>query len=92
MSERVKIDGCVNCRICEMACSLHHTGVFSYKYSSISVGLTEDGVGIFFKEPFSCDTCEGEGEGNYQCVKYCYRAKDALKAFIVTQGEGGDSK
>lgn len=88
MADRFTLDGCVNCRICEMACSLHHTGVFSYKNASISIGPSEGGMGVCFKEPFSCDTCEGEGEGNYQCVKYCFRAKEALRAFIVSQGGG----
>lgn len=90
MAERTKLTGCVNCRNCEMACSMHRTGSFSYQYSSISIGPAGDGIGIRFKEPFACDTCEGEGENNYQCVKYCYRAKDALRAFIVSQGRGGD--
>ncbi len=84
MRQKVLLDGCVNCKACEMACSLHHVSRFSYQYSSIAVELMDGGVGISFRDPFTCDTCEGEG--SFQCVKYCYRAKDALKAFIESQG------
>ncbi len=87
MAQIVLLDGCVNCRACEMACSLHHIEKFSYQYASIAIDLTDGGFGIRFKEPFTCDACEGEGEGFYQCVRYCYRCKDALKAFIDSQGE-----
>lgn len=87
--KQLKIDGCVNCRVCEMACSLHHTGAFSYENSSIKVERKEDGFYMSFTEPFSCDSCEGEGIGNYQCVKYCYRAKNALLNF-VTNAEGAE--
>lgn len=92
MSGQVKLEGCVNCKACEMACALHHTDSFGYRNSSISISKMFDGFGISFKSPFTCDTCEGEGENNYQCVKYCYRAKDALQAFIRAQGEGGALK
>ena len=89
--DRTFLDQCVNCRACEMACSLHHTGAFGFEHASISIGRTGDGFGVWFKEPFTCDTCEGEGLGNYQCVKYCYRAKDSLKEFIEHQGEEAEA-
>lgn len=84
--EKVFLEGCVNCRACEMACSLHHIGAYGFEHSSITVSRMKDGFGIVFKEPFRCDTCEGEGIGNYQCVKYCYRAKTSLQAFIEGRG------
>lgn len=86
MPDPVKLDGCVNCHVCEMACSLHHTGRFSLQYSSIAMRPAQNGVYIMFKNPFTCDTCEGEGGNQFQCVKYCFRAKDALRNFILTQG------
>ena len=92
MAERVMLPGCVNCKVCEMACSMHHTGSFSYRHSSISIVREEEGYSICYREPITCDTCEGEGEGNYQCVKYCFRAKEALRSFILNQGEGGEAQ
>ncbi len=82
------LEDCVNCRACELACSLHHTGSYGFEHSSIVMGRVGDGFGICFREPFNCDTCEGEGLGNYQCVKYCYRAREPLKNFIESQGKG----
>lgn len=87
MSDTVKLEGCVNCRACELACSLHHTGRFSRQYSSISIQAEADGVYIAFKAPFTCDTCEGEGRNQFQCVKYCFRTKQALQNFILSQGK-----
>jgi hypothetical protein len=73
-----------------MACSLHHTGSFSIKNSSINIEQGEDGYYISLKAIPGCDTCEGEGQNNYQCLNYCYRAKGALYDFIINQGNRGD--
>ena len=86
----IKLDGCVNCGACMLACSVHHTGAFSYEHSSIIIHQVEDGYTISYRTPNTCDTCEGEGTGNYRCVKYCHRAQNALQEFILSQGEGGD--
>lgn len=91
MSGKRKLPGCVNCGACVMACSLHHTGSFSYQSASIVITQEDDGFSISYTVPNTCDTCEGEGNGNYRCVKYCYRAKDALRQFILTQGKEGES-
>ena len=91
MEKRVMLKGCVGCKACEMECSLHHTDAFSFRNSSIDIQWEKEGYSIAFKSPMTCDTCEGEGENNYQCVRYCYRAKDALKAFILNTEEGGEA-
>lgn len=91
MEERVMLKGCVGCKACEMACSLHHTDAFSFKHSSIEIQWEEEGYSIRFRDPMTCDTCEGEGENNYQCVKYCYRAKDALREFLLNPKNGGEA-
>ncbi|MBQ6389601.1 MAG: hypothetical protein IJH90_08255 [Mogibacterium sp.] len=91
METRKMLKGCVGCKACEMACSMHHTDGFGFRHSSIEIQWEKEGYSIAFKDPMTCDTCEGEGENNYQCVKYCYRAKDALKAFILNTEEGGEA-
>ena len=90
MPDKVKLNGCVNCCACVMACSMHHTGAFGYQNASIAIIQEDDGFSVSFVSPNTCDTCEGEGNGNYRCVKYCYRAQDALRQFSLTQGKGGE--
>ena len=87
MEQAFKLDGCVNCKACEMICSYHHCGVFGYQYSSIRIQAGEDGFYASYRQPITCDTCEGEGDGEYQCLKYCFRAKDALRGFLMCQGK-----
>lgn len=80
--EPVFLEHCVNCRVCEMVCQFHHTGTFGYSHSSLRIIRSGDGFGVYLKQPVTCDTCEGEGVGNLQCVKYCHRAPESLRAFI----------
>jgi len=69
---------CKGCRICEMACSLHHTGhrMFSPSRSSTRVSRDNDTGRITIGIDSTCDLCEGEDQP--LCVKYCaYGARGA---------------
>ncbi len=60
---------CSACRMCEMACSFHHKGVFSPESSSIKVfrDNIEGEIGLAIDS--TCDLCPGEERP--LCVKYC---------------------
>ncbi len=51
----VDLDKCTGCRICELACSFEHEGVFNPRLSRISVvSFKRDGIDI----PITCQQCE----------------------------------
>ena len=61
------ITKCTGCRMCELACSMHHEGVFNPSKARIKVhliGLPEVPVPVLKKE---CNYCAGDPT----CVKYC---------------------
>jgi len=58
---------CTGCRMCELACSMHHEGVFDPGKARIKVhliGLPEVPVPVLKKK---CNYCAGDPT----CVKYC---------------------
>jgi len=79
---------CTGCRTCEIACSYHHSGIFSPAISSIEVKGDPQGLrfSIVLHEQainghLACDECGGT-EGPF-CVKYCnVLARDELRALL----------
>jgi len=72
----VNSEKCTGCRLCEVACSYHHSRVFSRKMGSIKVLRNErEGkmMPILYKVEHdgykACDRCKNEKEPF--CVKYC---------------------
>jgi carbon-monoxide dehydrogenase iron sulfur subunit len=58
---------CTGCRMCELACSMKHEGVFNLRKARIKVyliGLPEVPVPVLQKK---CNYCAGDPA----CVKYC---------------------
>jgi Fe-S-cluster-containing hydrogenase component 2 len=55
MKIRVQKELCSGCRICEMVCSLHHTGRINPERSAIRV--RKDDLGKGFMEPIVCRRC-----------------------------------
>ena len=60
---------CYACRTCELACSFHHSGVFSPERSSIRAMKNNQTGAIKWRMDESCDLCEGEDR--IFCVQYC---------------------
>ncbi len=60
---------CYGCRICELACSFHHEGVFSPELSSIKVSRNNRTGKIRWSIDSTCDSCEAEEQP--WCVRYC---------------------
>ena len=60
---------CYGCRICELACSFHHRGVFSPELSSIRVSNNYLTGEIQLSIDSTCDLCKGEAQP--LCVEYC---------------------
>lgn len=60
---------CYGCRICELACSFHHAGVFSPELSSIRVSNNYLAGEIQLSIDSTCDLCHGESQP--LCVEYC---------------------
>jgi anaerobic carbon-monoxide dehydrogenase iron sulfur subunit len=61
---------CNGCRICELACSFHHTGLFAPEKSSIEALNDYLNGEIKIIVSSACDLCEKEDEP--LCVKYCF--------------------
>lgn len=82
--EKQQLEGCVHCRICEMVCSLHHTGAFGYEGSGIHIEENDNGYAAIrlTEGDCACDFCVTEEEP--LCLRYCPKMKgrDALKAFL----------
>lgn len=71
---------CKGCRICELACSFHHSGhkAFSPSISSTRVSRDNDTARITLSVDSTCDLCSGEEQA--LCVKYCaYGAREVAK-------------
>lgn len=60
---------CYGCRTCELACSFHHSGLFSPEQSSIRVMKNNHTGVIKWRMDESCDLCGGEDL--IFCVHYC---------------------
>ena len=60
---------CCGCRVCELACSFHHSRVFSPEASSIKVSRNNQNgeIGLFIDS--TCDLCQGEDWP--LCIEYC---------------------
>ena len=71
---------CKGCRLCEAACSFHHSGhnFFSPHISSTKISRDNDTANITIIIDSTCDYCEGEAFPF--CVKYCaYGARKVRK-------------
>ena len=62
-------DRCTGCRACELACSLHHSGLMSPELSSLRVSRDNHTAAIEWQLLSTCDLCEREPQP--LCVKYC---------------------
>lgn len=78
---------CMGCKICELACSFHHKGVFNPDMASIEI--VDDirkniKIKIYKKKDknhLQCDYC-------YMCVEYCpMYAKGELKNILELAGK-----
>jgi len=69
----VKIVGdsvaCRGCRVCELACSLHHKGYFAPEAASIKVYRDNQNGEVRLSIDSTCDVCRGKHQP--LCVKYC---------------------
>jgi len=70
---------CGGCRTCEMACAFHHTGMFSFKDSSIRILDKGNEKGYLVELLGSCDYCLNEKIP--LCVQYCNH-KDFLMEIL----------
>jgi Fe-S-cluster-containing hydrogenase component 2 len=67
---------CYGCKMCEIACSFHHTGCFGLAHSSIHISMDHDKAAGDFNIDSSCDSCENERIPF--CIEYCqYGALEA---------------
>ena len=71
---------CVGCRLCEMACSLNRTGVFSLSKSAIQI-IVDDHEGTY--TVVVCRQCK-----NAPCVKACHISVEAGKPIIRDEKTG----
>jgi Fe-S-cluster-containing hydrogenase component 2 len=96
MKIRVSKELCSGCRICEMVCSLFHTGMINPERSAIRIRKNDLGNGI--REPVVCRRCrkmkclEGEGaEESKEAKLFIWDQKRAEKctfgALPVFRGE-----
>ena len=60
---------CYACRMCELACSFHHKGVFSPESSSIRVFRDNQDGKIGLSIDSTCDLCQAESQP--LCIRYC---------------------
>ena len=73
----INADFCIDCKLCELACSFHHKNIFNPEISSIKIldCLRENiRIKIYEKKEqgdinIKCDHCCGLEEE--MCVKYC---------------------
>jgi len=67
---QVDVDRCCDCRICEVVCSFHPTGVFNPSASAIQITY-DAGTGLLEAEcTDACDLCEKEAAGPL-CIANC---------------------
>jgi carbon-monoxide dehydrogenase iron sulfur subunit len=62
-------DLCSGCRTCELACSMHHSGLMSPEFSSVQVCRSNRTAVIDWCVLPTCDLCAGEEQS--WCTKYC---------------------
>ncbi|MBI5967623.1 MAG: hypothetical protein HY882_07190 [Deltaproteobacteria bacterium] len=62
-------DVCNGCRICELACSFHHRGVFAPDHSSVKVFSDYREGKIQLIVDGTCDLCPKDPQP--MCVQYC---------------------
>lgn len=60
---------CRGCNTCMLACSFHHSSVFSKELSSIKVRLDYITGSVNWMVSTSCDLCKCEKE--ILCIKHC---------------------
>ena len=60
---------CYYCRMCELACSFHHSRTFAPNLSSIHVYSDNKNGEISWSIDTSCDLCQGEAK--LLCIQYC---------------------
>lgn len=63
------VKACTGCRMCELACSFHHKGVFSPESSSVRVSRNNRTGEIGLSIDATCDLCQREKQP--QCIKSC---------------------
>jgi Fe-S-cluster-containing hydrogenase component 2 len=70
---------CQGCRLCEAACSLHHSGhtAFNPALMSTKVVRDNDTARITMSIDSTCDGCVGEEA--LLCVKYCAYGARSVK-------------
>jgi len=78
---------CGGCRTCEMACSFHNKGVFSFNYSSIRILDKGDEKGYLVElleknsgGLIGCDQCKNEEMP--LCMQYCEHRESLEKILI----------
>jgi len=71
---------CQGCRLCEAACSFHHTGhkEFNPALTSTRISRDNDNARITMSVDSTCDSCAGEKSP--LCVKYCAYGARGVKA------------
>lgn len=68
---QIMLNKCSGCRICELACSYHHSNhkYFNPKISSLTVERNNERGTITVRVEPTCDHCINETQ--QLCVKYC---------------------
>jgi len=69
MGIKFNLEKCYACRMCQLACSFHHTGHFWPEKSSIDQYRRPTQGTIVWKIDQTCDLCAQESQP--LCVKYC---------------------
>jgi len=62
-------DLCSGCRTCELACSMHHSGLMSPELSSVRVHRSNRTAAVDWRVLPTCDLCADEEHP--WCTKYC---------------------
>lgn len=65
----IDVKSCYGCRICELACSFHHSGGFSPELSSIKVARNNQNGEVQWSVDSTCDSCRGKEQP--LCLAYC---------------------
>ena len=70
---------CKGCKLCEAACSLHHTGHEAFNPALISTHVHRDNDSgkITMSLDSTCDWCKGEE--TMLCVRYCAYGARSVK-------------
>lgn len=85
---------CGGCKTCELACSFHHTGDFSFAKSSIRIVKKKDEEGYIVEllenddAGIACDHCQGLETP--LCIQYCLHSEylqEILDEFISKKND-----